>query len=202
MKISDKTLALSFLAILTCSGVALARNVDVRLRISQMEDDEKVVTRNNLLKIKQFILQNGRRETYCNKFNNNPAYHTKEFQLYLDPDAGQLNGNCDPAKSDFNTLTIRSTNGGKNQYRKVEFIDQHSIHVVASWPTDDLTVGQLRKFVEEALDLRSWLRWIRRSRKRSWRRRRENPRSRTRRSIQRRVTLQFEFGLPSPPWMT
>ena len=151
MKISDKTLALSFLAILTCSGVALARNADVRLRISQMEDDEKVVTRDNLQKIKQFILQNGRRETYCNKFNNNPAYHTKEFQLYLDPDAGQLNGNCDPAKSDFNTLTIRSTNGGKNQYRKVEFIDQHSIHVVASWPTDDLTVGQLRKFVEEAL---------------------------------------------------
>jgi hypothetical protein len=23
-----------------------------------------------------------------------------------------------------------------------------------------------------------------------------------RRSIQRRVTLQFEFGLPSPPWMS
>jgi len=25
---------------------------------------------------------------------------------------------------------------------------------------------------------------------------------RTKRSIQRRVTLQFEFGLPSPPWMS
>jgi len=24
----------------------------------------------------------------------------------------------------------------------------------------------------------------------------------TKRSIQRRVTIQFEFGLPSPPWMS
>lgn len=125
--------------------------MDVRLRISQKGDDEKVITRDNLLKIKQAILQNGQRETYCNIYNDNPAYHTKGFQFYLNPDTGQQNVNCDPAKSDFNTLTIRSTAGGQNQYRTVEFIDQHSIYVAANWPADDLTLGQLRKFVEEAL---------------------------------------------------
>lgn len=150
MKILHKILVLSFLTMLTFSGMVLAGDLDVRLRISQM-DDETVLTKDNLLKVKQFILKNGQRETYCNMYNDNPAYRTKQFLFYLDPDTGQLNGNCDPAKSDFNTLTIRSANGGKNQYRKVEFIDQHYIYVVASWPTADLTVGQLRKFVEEAL---------------------------------------------------
>lgn len=151
MKFSFKALAFSCLTLLACSGVVMARNIDVRLRIGQEGDDEKVVTRSNFLKIKQFILKNGRRETYCNMYNRNPAFHTKGFQFYLNPDTGQRNMNCDPAKSDFNALTIRSTSGGSFQYRSVEFIDKHYIYVVASWPSDDLTLGELRKLVEEAL---------------------------------------------------
>jgi hypothetical protein len=148
MKLYHKLFALSFLAIFIWTGEVLAENIEHRLRILQKGDEKTVITRDNLLKIKRFILRNGHRETYCNMYNDNPAYHTKGFQFYLNPDNGQ---NTDPAKSDFNTLTIRSTAGGRNQYRTVEFIDQHSIYVAAGWPGDDLTVGQLRKSVEEAL---------------------------------------------------
>lgn len=136
------------LVILTCSEAVMARTMDVRLRIWTKGDDEKIINRENLLKIKQFILRNGKRETYCNMYTGNPAYHSKGFQFYLNPDSGQQNINCDPAKSDFNTLTIRSSSG---HYRTIEFIDQQSIYVSASWPADDVTVGQLRNLVEEAL---------------------------------------------------
>ena len=141
----NKTLAVTVLASLACVGVAISKNTDVRLRIEQTGSDEKVITRDNLQKIKQFILQKGQRETYCNMYNDNPAHHTNGFYFYLNPDTGQENINCDPAKSDFNNLTIRSAAGGQNQYRTVEFLDLRAIYLTANWPTDDLTVGQLRQ---------------------------------------------------------
>lgn len=147
----EKMIAAILLATLTCAGVSAAQTLDVRLRIWQNGNDETVLSRENLLKVKQFILQGGQRETYCNMYNDNPAYHTTNFRFYLNPDSGQQNINCDPAKSDFNNLTIRSAAGGKNQYRTIEFIDAHAIYVTADRPTDDLTVGQLRKFIEDAL---------------------------------------------------
>ena len=77
-------------------------------------------------------------------YNHNPAFHTKGFHFYLNPDSGQANINCDPAKSDFHNLTIRWSAGGKNQYRTVEFLDQHHVYISANWPTEDLSVGQIR----------------------------------------------------------
>jgi hypothetical protein len=133
-------------------ALAVADTIDIRLRINDIgRRKEKVINRENLIRIKQFILQNGQRETYCNMYNNNPAYGTKGFKFYLDPDTGQKNINCELEKSDFNHLTIRSSAGGKNQYRTVEFIDQNVIYVTADWPSDDLTVSQIRSFVEDAI---------------------------------------------------
>lgn len=138
-------------ALIACSAVAVAETIYVQVRIIQTGGDEKTITRDNLVRIKQFILKNGQRETYCNMYNNNPAYQTKSFRFYLEPDSGPQNLNCDPAKSDFNSLTIRSVAGGKNQYRTVEFLDQHAIYITADWPTGDLTVNQIRQVADDAL---------------------------------------------------
>jgi len=129
-----------------------AETVDVRLRIRQKEAEEKTITRQNLIKIKQFILQQGNRETYCNMYNDNPAYQTKGYHFYLNPDSGQENINCDPKKSDFHNLTIRKSGGGKNQYRTVEFLGRYYVYITTNSPTDDLTVLQVRQFVADALE--------------------------------------------------
>jgi hypothetical protein len=134
--------------VLFLSGVAWAQNLEAQVRIGQQEE---TISRKNLVKIKEFILKQGKRETYCNMFNNNPAHRTKNYHFYLNPDTGQENVECDPAKSDFNSLTIRDPEGGKVQYRSVEFAGKGDIVVRAEWPPDDLTIGQLRGMVVEAL---------------------------------------------------
>jgi hypothetical protein len=133
------------------AGRSSAETIDFRLRIRDKSSNEKVITRANLIRIKQFILKQGLRETYCNMYNNNPAFRTKSFSFYLNPDTGQENINCDTDKSDFHTLTIRKSGGGKNQYRTVQFLDEHYVYIVVSWPTKDLTVSQAREFVIEAI---------------------------------------------------
>ena len=133
------------------AGRSSAETIDFRLRIRDKSSKEKVITRANLIRIKQFILKQGLRETYCNMYNNNPAFRTKSFSFYLNPDTGQENINCDTDKSDFHTLTIRKSGGGKNQYRTVEFLDKHYVYIVVSWPTEDLTVSEAREFVIEAI---------------------------------------------------
>ena len=146
-----KTFAITLLALVLCVSQTFAETIDVRLRILNKSSDEKIITRTNLIKIKQFILKQGFRETYCNMYGNNPAYRTKNFSFYLNPDSGQANINCETNKSDFHVLTIRKTEGGKNQYRTVEFLDADYVDIVSSWPTDDLTVDQIRICVIDAL---------------------------------------------------
>jgi len=128
-----------------------AETIDVRLRIRQNKSEEKTITRENLINIKQFILQQGKHETYCNMYNDNPAYQTKGYRFYLNPDSSHENINCDPKKSDFNSLTIRRFDGKKNQYRTVEFLDRQYVYIITNWPTDDLTVFQVRQSVVDAL---------------------------------------------------
>lgn len=137
--------------LISCITESFAETLDVRLRICQKKSEEETITRENLIKIKQFILKQSERETYCNMYNNNPACQTKAFRFYLIPDSGQDNINCDPEKSDFHTLTIRKSDGGKNQYRSVDFIDKNYVYVTADWPTAELNVQQIRKFVEDAM---------------------------------------------------
>lgn len=125
-------------------------NVSLRIR-QRRNKDEKIITRENLIKIKQFILQHGKRKTYCSMYNNNPAYETKEYLFFLNPDTGQQNINCDPNKSDFHNLRILKVGAEKNQYRTVAFLDKHYVIVSTSWPTENLTILQIRQFVEDAM---------------------------------------------------
>lgn len=142
---------LILIALASCMPPAVATTIDVRLRIRQEKTEEKTITRGNLIKIQQFILQQGKRETYCNLYNDNPAHRTKNYNFYLNPDTKQKNGNCDLTKSGFHNLTIRTSKGGENQYRTVEFLDKHYVYITANWPTSDLSVQQIRQFVVDAM---------------------------------------------------
>lgn len=143
---------LVLLAFVSLMTAGFAETIDVRLRIRQNKSEEKTVTRENLIKIQQFIIKQGKRETYCNMYNNNPASQTKSYRFYLNPDIGQQNINCDLKKSEFHNLTIRRLSGGKNQYRTVEFLDRHYVYITANWPTNDLNVEQIRQFVVDAMN--------------------------------------------------
>ena len=72
--------------------------------------DSSLLTVRNFHNIKEFILKYGDKETYCNMYNNNPHYEFEEFHVYLHPDIGQLNINCDPEKSDFDDIVVRTSN--------------------------------------------------------------------------------------------
>ena len=117
------------------------------------KNGNKIITRANLIKIKEFILKNGFRSTYCNMYNNNPAFHGKNFHFYLNPDNGQKNINCDPDKSDFNTLVMRKMKhaSGEDQYRYINFLDKHNIYIEVSLPLKDLTVLQTQKMAIDGM---------------------------------------------------
>ena len=130
-----------------------AETLEVRLRLRNDKSDETVVNRENLTRIKQFILAQGKRETYCNMYNNNPAHETQNYHFYLNPDSEQANINCETNKSDFQTMVIRvsALAGKKNQYRHVVFANPNEVQVVASWPSADLTVSAVKDVVVDAL---------------------------------------------------
>ena len=58
--------------------------------------------------IKDYILVHGDRHTYCNMFNNNPHVALGNMDIYLNPDTGQQNINCDLKLSGFNHMVIRT----------------------------------------------------------------------------------------------
>ena len=58
--------------------------------------------------IKDHILAHGDRQTYCNMFNNNPHVALGNMDIYLNPDTGQQNINCDLKLSGFNHMVIRT----------------------------------------------------------------------------------------------
>lgn len=71
-------------------------------------EDATVLSPENFTAIKKYILAKGDRETFCNMYNDNPHIEIGELDCYLLPETGQANINCDPAKSDFNVMVIRT----------------------------------------------------------------------------------------------
>ncbi len=70
------------------------------------------ITVEAFLKIKSLVLTKGDRQTYCDMYNDNPHYGFKDFDVFLDPDTGQGNINCDKQKSDFNYMVFRTETSG------------------------------------------------------------------------------------------
>jgi hypothetical protein len=140
----------------------VARVIQATLRIDPRINSGKtgeqpqfdpVLNRTNLIAIQKFILKQGQTETYCNMYNCNPSYSIDNYFFYLNPDTGQFNINCEPEKSGFHTLVIRNMDWGRDQYRDIEFKDEHIINITASWPNDDLDIARIREKTEEALKI-------------------------------------------------
>lgn len=70
-------------------------DITQRLSLNEFED------------IKNFIIKYGDRESYCAMYSNNPHYSFNGFEVYLNPEIGQGNINCDPEISDFNVIVIK-----------------------------------------------------------------------------------------------
>jgi hypothetical protein len=65
-----------------------------------------VLTVANFVRIRGFILAQGKRRTYCNMYGNNPYWAFPRFNAYLNP-PDQRNIDCEIGKSEFNTLVIQ-----------------------------------------------------------------------------------------------
>jgi hypothetical protein len=149
------SIAFSFFMLLLFSSISISDNRDIAVVLQLFNDTNKdnVIQKANLLIIKDFIIKKGKRETYCNMFNNNPAFHTNKYSWYLNPDTGQDNLNCDLKKSDFNNITIRIKDPKdlRDQYRDVEFAGGAIITITAPHPSEELSIKQIKSFVVDAM---------------------------------------------------
>jgi hypothetical protein len=67
-----------------------------------------VLTVANFVRIKKFILAQGKRKTYCNRYNNNPYWAFPAFNAYLNPaDPGNINS--ETGNFEFNELVIQAS---------------------------------------------------------------------------------------------
>jgi hypothetical protein len=101
-----------------------------------VRNNEEIINKVNLDRIKYFILKKGLKTTYSQMYNDNPSYPTGHHDFYLNPDSGQRNINCDPKKSDFNILAIRihtlndhSDDECNGQYVNLNFMSKLEIKI-------------------------------------------------------------------------
>lgn len=99
-------------AVLCVVGVLVIGTAAARCRCAEAEESKAAVTTANFTRIRQFILDRGKRQTYCNMFNNNPYWPFAGFNAYLNP-PDQRNINCEIGKSVFNHLVIVASEPGR-----------------------------------------------------------------------------------------
>jgi hypothetical protein len=102
--------AVALLGVLLCAGQACehARQLSSASDAAPRQEAKKVtVSPNSFRAIKALIFERGDRQTYCNMYNDNPHLGFEGFDVFLNPDTGQANINCDPSRSDFNEMVIR-----------------------------------------------------------------------------------------------
>lgn len=103
-----KQLLFTILILVLVSGCANScKSTPAPVAEATQETDE-VLTAAAFNQIKDHILAQGDRQTYCNMFNNNPHIALGDMDIYLNPDTGQQNINCDLALSGFNQMVIRT----------------------------------------------------------------------------------------------
>ena len=140
------------LVLATAVGWAAVAHGDVStVSVSLMgTDEDPVLTRANLIQIRQFILAGGQTSGLFNAFAEVPAYTTEKWGFYLFPD-DLGNRASDPKESGFHRLVVRWLDGGRNQYRHIIFTDEHRVVIEVPHPSDDLSVGQIRRVAAEAM---------------------------------------------------
>jgi len=70
--------------------------------------------------------------TYCNMYNGNPHFGFDGFDVFLDPDVGQRNIDCDPERSGFDVLVIRDWNAGQQYFR----VKRNQDRLETAWPAE------------------------------------------------------------------
>ncbi len=103
-----KQLLLTILILVLVSGCANSREAAPALVAEAPQETDGVLTAAAFNQIKDHILAQGDRQTYCNMFNNNPHVVLGDMDIYLNPDTGQQNINCDLELSGFNHMVIRA----------------------------------------------------------------------------------------------
>jgi len=118
--------------------------------------DSEVLTVENFLRIKEFVLSHGDRQNCGNAFNNNPHYRFSEFDLCLNPENGQENINCDPNLSDFNQMvfSISEPSSGNSHYyitvpsaeKDLLCLQRHYVQI-----TDDVLKASTEEYFQKML---------------------------------------------------
>ena len=151
----EKTVLKVCLLFFCVTFVASAETLDVSLRIRNDKSDEKIINRENLLKIKTFMIKNDFHETYCQAYNNNYAYLAKRFAFYLNPGDTLEKKVNEMDESVFQTLVIRDPNNNRNQYCYIQFDNEYEIdiRIPVRFPKSnvDLTATEIREFASEAI---------------------------------------------------
>lgn len=106
--------------------------------------------------IKNYILTNGDRETYCQMYGDNPHYKFNDFEAYLNPSTGQKNVKCDPHLSDFNELILRDIDSIPQYYtvcivRKGD-IENDSINVNKQLTEERVYLAKIDNFSLDLLE--------------------------------------------------
>lgn len=103
-------------------------NTDDFLNITYM------LSEHDFEKIKNHVLTKGDRSpVFSNKYNNTPHYSFTGFDVYLIPDVGQRNIDCDPGLSDFNEIVI------KDQRSRPQYF---YLHIVRKGDLDNKNITQ------------------------------------------------------------
>jgi len=105
------------------------------------------VTVENFRIIRSFVLKQGHRQTYCNMFNRNPHHAFSDFDVFLNPDVGQRNINCEPALSGFDALVIRDWKTEAIYYDVREDAEQGRLIVQSG------TEAEIEKYFEAMLQV-------------------------------------------------
>ncbi len=123
----------------------------VEVTLYPADPQETLLTKKNLLRVQEWIIQQGSRQTYCSRYNSTPFFETARFNYYLNPDPGQQNINCDLAKSGFHTLAVCAKDGGRIRDLEIQFLPNRPLVLSVSWPSEDLAVGQIRALALESV---------------------------------------------------
>ena len=92
------------------------KNDENEFESNLFRDISFIFSKDNFEDLHTFILENGDTETYCSMYNDNPHFSLEGFDVYLNPEIGQSNINCDPEISKFNVLVIRDWDAEPQYY--------------------------------------------------------------------------------------
>ena len=146
-KVDMKRSLATILILVVAVGCSNSRESTPAQNVETPQQTDEVLTTVVFNQIKDYILAHGDRQTYCNMFNNNPHVALGNMDIYLNPDVGQQNINCDLKKSGFSYMVLRTRKPWK--YYRVE------LNLLATGPGLIMRQGtkseELRKRFQEAL---------------------------------------------------